>query len=241
MLFNVSLTANFKKKPTMFRLLSLIILLFAACQISSAQDYMGGGIDKYMDYARIDKSMMKPATYNEVQGSPFLYKDFTSGDLKLNNGTTYKGSLRYDIYADQIEFRTTDGEIYAVKNPESIQLAILDDKKFNYFEPGEFNNVKGYYEVLVIGNYSLYEKYQVVLKDPEAARPYVEAKPAKFIPQDSKFLIMDPDGKFTEINNKKDLLLKSGDQNKIDEFLKEYKIKPSKKEDLIRFVEFLNK
>lgn len=225
----------------MFKVFTLAIVFQIIVQIASAQDYMGGGIDKYMDYARIDKSMTKPATYSDVQGSPFLYKDFISGELKLNNGTTYKGSLRYDIYGDQIEFKTSDGEIYAVKNPETIQMAILGDQKFNYFESGEFNNVKGYYEVLVIGNYSLFEKYQVILKDPETARPYVEAKPAKFLEQDSKFLIMNTDGQFIEINNKKDLLLGNGDQKKIEQFLKENKTKPSKKEDLIRFVEFLNK
>lgn len=224
----------------MFRLLILSALLFIIIHNSTAQDYMGGGIDKYMDYARIDKSMAKPATYHDVQGSPFLYKDFISGQLKLNTGTTYKGSLRYDKYADQIEFRTSDGEVYAVKNPETIQLAILGDSKLNYFEPGEFKGVKGYYEVLVIGNYSLYEKYQVILKDPEAARPYVEAKPAKFLDQDSKYFIMDPDGNFTEIVKKKDLLLKGLNQKNLEAFIKENKIKPSKKEDLIKFVEFLN-
>lgn len=224
----------------MLRVFISFVLSIIVIGITSAQDYMGGGLDKYMDYARIDKSMTKPATYNDVQGSPFLYKDFISGELKLNIGTVYKGKLRYDIYADQIEFQTSDGEIYSVKNPETVQLAILGDTKFNYFEPNEFKGVKGYYEVLVIGNYSLYKKYQIMLKDPEAARPYVEAKPAKFLQQDSKFFIMDPEGSFTEISKKNDLFLKGVDQNELSAYLKKNKIKPSKKEDLIRFVEFLN-
>lgn len=206
---------------------------------SFTQNYINE-LDDYINYANIERNSAQPSSYENVQGSPFLNKDFVDGEIKLNIGKTYKGPLRYDIYADEIEFVTSDKVIYTVKNPETIQLVILGDSKFNYFPPGEFKGVKGYYEVLVIGDYSLFEKYQIALKEPQAARPYVEAKPAKFLQQDSKFLIMDPDANFIEINNKKDLLLKDLDQNILEAYLKKNKIKPSDKADLTSFVKFLN-
>ncbi|WP_167619779.1 hypothetical protein [Maribellus sediminis] len=206
---------------------------------SFTQNYINE-LDDYINYANIDRNSSQPATYDNIEGSPFVYKDFVEGELKLNTGKTYKGPLRYDIYADEIEFVTSDKVIYTVKNPEAIQLAILGETKFNYFPPGEFKGVKGYYEVLVIGDYSLYEKYQIALKDPQAARPYVEAKPAKFLRQDSKFFIMDPDANFTEIGNKKDLLSNDLDKDKLEAFVKKNKIKISDREDLKRFVQFLN-
>ncbi len=196
-------------------------------------------LDDYVNYSHIERTMNRP-TYSNIKGSPFLHENFIEGQIKLDNGRTYQGPLRYDIYSDEIEFKTTDGDIYAVRNPETIQFATLGDVNFNYFEPGEFKDVKGFYQLLIIGDYFLYKKYLVELKDPEAARPYVEAKPARFEIKDSKYYIMDADGFFTEIKNKKDLVLPGLNANKQESFIKSNKISHKDENDLIEFVNFLN-
>ncbi len=216
----------------------IFYLVVFAINFSLAQ-YPVLELDDYVNYSHIERTMNRP-TYSNIKGSPFLHENFIEGQIKLDNGRTYQGPLRYDIYSDEIEFKTTDGDIYAVRNPETIQFATLGDVNFNYFEPWEFKDVKGFYQLLVIGNYSLYKKYHVNLKDPEAARPYVEAKPARFEIKDSKYYIMDADGFFTEIKNKKDLVLPGLNANKQESFIKSNKIGHKDEIDLIRFVEFLN-
>ncbi|NOR76316.1 MAG: hypothetical protein GQ525_14315, partial [Draconibacterium sp.] len=91
------------------------------------------------------------------------------------------------------------------------------------------------------GEYLLIEKHRVELKDAVAAKPYVEAKPASFVTKKSTYLILNLEGEFIEIDNKKDLLsLNTQKSNELGVFIKKNKIKTSKKEDLIKFTNFLN-
>jgi hypothetical protein len=113
-----------------------------------------------------------------------------------------------------------------VQNREIIRTVYIDSLKFKYFEPGDFENAKGFYELLVLGDYSLYRKYQILLKNPEAAGPDSYSLAARFIPTDCKYFIMDPDDNFTDIIDKKDLLLPGRDAGALEKFIKDNKIKP---------------
>lgn len=197
-------------------------------------------LDDYVNYANLEKTMAKPATYSNVAGSPFLFDDFVEGSIKLDNGAVYKGPLRYDIYADELEFKTTAGEIYTIENPGAIQFVKLGELNFNYFEEGAFANVKGFFEILVVGDYSLYKKHRIILRDPEAARPYMEAKPATFVRPECSYFMMDADGNFVELKNRKDLIFGGVTENQLSLYIKSKKIKEKDEKDLIRFVEFLN-
>ena len=218
--------------------ITFVILFIANFQFCFAQ--IIPGMDEYIKYSGIDGKVEKPVDYKYVQGSCYLIEDFIDSRITLNTGQTFEGPVRYDIYADQIEFKNPANEIFIVQNPRAIRTVFLDSLKFNYFEPGEFDNVKGFYELLVLGDYSLFKKYLIFLKNPEAAGPGQQTLAAMFIPEDSKYYIMDPDANFRGINNKKDLLLPDRDSDELGKFIKDNKIKPKKEKDLIRFTEFLN-
>jgi len=215
------------------------ILFIFSLQVVYAQD-IGSGLEEYIKHARVNRDAEKPVLYEYVQGSPYLHESFEDARIALDIGKTFEGPVRYDIYADQIEFKNAANEIFIVQNPKAIRMLMWGDSKFNYFEPGEFPEMRGFYELLVIGNYSLYKKYQILLKNPEAAGPGFQTSVARFIPQDSKYYMMDPDANFTEINNKKDLLVPGRDKNELGKFIKNNKINPKKENDLVRFTEFLN-
>ncbi len=222
----------------MLKILTVFVVLIASLQFGFAQDALYG-LNQYSKHKPADK-MDKPVLYDYVQGSPYLTKNFIDGQIMLNIGKTLNVPVRYDIFADQIEYKDSDNKIYLVQNPKAIQLVIIDSLKFNYFEPGKFKNVKGFYELLVLGNYSLYRKYQILLKNPDAAGPGYHSSAAMFIPQDSKYYIMDTDANFIEIKRKKNLLLSGKDSDELVKFIKDHKIKTNKEIDLIRFVGFLN-
>jgi hypothetical protein len=226
------------KTSKMLRI-AIVILLIANLQFCFAQEIIPG-MDKYIENAHPGSNVEKPVDYKYVQGSCYFNKDFIDGRITLNTGQTFEGPIRYDIFADQIEFKNPANEIFTVQNPQAIRTVYMDSVKFNYFEPGEFENMKGFYELLVLGNYSLYKKYQILLKNPEAAGPGKYSLAAVFIPLDSKYYIMDTDDNFTEINNKKDLLLPGRDTAGLEKFIKANKIKAKEEKDLIRFTGFLN-
>ncbi len=216
----------------------LVIILVVSFRVGFAQ--IIPGMDEYIKSAHMDSKVEKPVDYKYVQGSCYLIEHFVGGRITLNTGQTFEGPVRYDIYADQLEFKNPANEIFTVQNPRAIRTVYLDSLKFVYFEPGEFANVKGFYELLVLGNYSLYKKYQILLKNPEAAGPGYYSNAAMFIPEDSKYYIMDPDANFREINDKKDLIVPGKDADALEKFIKAGKIKTKKEKDLIRFTEFLN-
>jgi hypothetical protein len=220
--------------------ITIVILLIANFHFCFAQEIIPG-INEHIKHAPFDGNVEKPVDYKYVQGSCYFNENFIDGRIILNTGQTFEGPIRYDIFADQIEFKNQANEIFTVQNSQVIRTVYLDSLKFNYFEPGDFENVKGFYELLVLGNYSLYRKYQILLKNPEAAGPGKYSLAALFIPLDSKYYIMDPDANFREITNKKDLLLPDRDVAVLEKFIKAGKIKTQKENDLIRFTEFLNK
>ena len=222
----------------MFRI-TIFILFIANIQFCFAQEIIPG-MDAYIKGSGFDSKVEKPVDYKYVQGSCYLIENFIDGRITLNTGQTFEGPVRYDIYADQIEFKNAANEIFVVQNSRAIRTVFMDSLKFNFFEPGEFENVKGFYELLVLGNYSLYKKFLILLKNPEAAGPGQQSIAAMFIPVDSKYYIMDSDANFTEINTKKDLIIPGRDSNELEKFIKDNKIKPKKEKDLIRFTEFLN-
>jgi len=219
--------------------ITIVIILIANFQFCFAQEIIPG-MDEYIKHAQIDRNVQKPVDYKYVQGSCYFNELFIDGRMILNTGQTFEGPIRYDIYADQIEFKNQANEIFTVQNPGIIRTVYLDSVKFNYFEPGDFENVKGFYEILVLGNYSLYRKYQILLKNPDAAGPGLYTSAAMFIPQDSKYYIMDPDDNFREINNKKDLLIAGRNTGELEKFIKDNKIKVKEEKDLIRVTGFLN-
>lgn len=219
--------------------LTIVLLLMVNIHFCLAQEIIPG-INEHIKHSHPDGKTEKPVDYKYVQGTCYLNERFTDGRMTLNTGQTFEGPIRYDIFADQFEFKNQANEIFTIQNPGIIRTVFMDSLKFNYFEPGDFENVKGFYELLVMGNYSLYRKYQIILKNPEAAGPGSFSSAAMFIPTDSKYYIMDPDASFTEINSKKDLLLPGRDADELEKFIKASKIKAKDVSDLIRFTGFLN-
>jgi hypothetical protein len=222
----------------MFRT-TLVIILIASFSFCFAQEIVPG-INEHIRHAPPNGKAEKPVDYKYVQGSCYFNERFIDGRITLNTGQTFESPVRYDIFADQIEYKNEANEIFTVQNREIIRTVYIDSLQFKYFEPGDFENANGFYELLLLGDYSLYRKYQVLLRNPEAAGPGSFSTAARFIPMDSKYFIMDPDDNFTEITSKKDLLIPGRDTEELEKFIKANKIKPKDEKDLIRFTGFLN-
>jgi hypothetical protein len=234
-------------KSQLLKLLVISILICNSLNLK-AQNYIVGdvnfvlGMKDYINYANINRTN-SPANlpYENIKGSPFLFEDFVNGKVKLKDGKTYEGPLRYDIYADEIEFKTSEGEIYTVINPETIEKISLNEKQFIFIPKSNKSKQGGYFEVLVEGEYLLLTKHGVILKDPVPEKPYVAAKPATFITKDGKYYLQNENSGLVEIKNKEAVTsIDPNKSNDISKFIKENKLKLSDKTDLITLVNFLN-
>ena len=208
---------------------------------SHAQNFILG-IGDYINYANINRTnspTIEP--YGNIKGSPYILEEFEIGKIKLKDGKTYEGPLRYDIYANQFEFKTKEGEVYSIINPEKIEKISLSKKQFVFITDKAKSNTGNYCEVLVEGEYSLLVQHTVILKDPVPAKPYVDAKPARFVTKDDKFYIKNENSGLVEIKNKDVIVAidptRSAD---ISKYINGSKIKVSNKSDLIELMNFLN-
>ena len=83
---------------------TFVILLIANFHFCFAQEIIPG-MDDYIKHANLDRNVEKPVDYKYVQGTCYLIEHFTDGRIILNTGQTFEGPIRYDIFADQIEFK----------------------------------------------------------------------------------------------------------------------------------------
>jgi len=223
--------------------LSYVIILFILSIFSyNVSGQYIFGIDEYIEYANIERTNdLESTTYKDVQGNPFLVDDFVTGQVKLKDGKTYQGPLRYDMYSGNLEFKAKDDQIYTVLNPENIESVVINEYELIYIQEDKLRKRGSFYEKLSDGDFSLVAELKVILKDPEAARPYVAAKPARFLPKDKEFFLYNSDQGLIKIKNKKDLLaVDESRAGEIAAFVKKNKIKPANQESLIKFTEFLN-
>ncbi len=179
--------------------------------------------------------------YQNIKGSPYLSDRFITGVITMKDGNVYEGPLRYNCYADQLEFKTEEGEVYAIAKPEIIKKVTIEKDSFLYVpdqkDPGKGN----FYQVVTEGEYSLLMKHRTILKDAEPARAYAEATPAQFVRKDVEYLLYHEQTGLVPVRSKRDL---NNFAETIDEslksFVKKRKIKTNDKEDMVQITEYLN-
>ncbi len=196
----------------------------------------------WYNYANINRTN-SPANvpYEDIKGSPYIFGEFEVGKVKLKDMKTFEGPLRYDIYANQFEFKTKEGEVFSIVNTETIEKIYVGTRIFVYVVNNEETNAGNYFEVLVDGEYLLLDKHSAILKDLLPAKPYVDAKSAAFVTKEDKFCILNENTGLNEIKNKDVVIDIDPDRSAdISKYIKGNKIKVSNKSDLIELMSFLN-
>lgn len=171
-----------------------------------------------------------------VKGSPYLNKYFESGFVIVQKtNDTLPLNLRYNIFADEMEVKLDEkNNLSSVQKKIDISIK-LAEKDFYYYEGN------GYYEVLFKGKYSLLLKYQSIFMEEEPGKtPMHQSKPAMFKLKNTFFIMKD--GIFTEVpsSNKGFYELLSNQKEKLQEFVKENKLKITNQQDLIKIIKFYN-
>ncbi len=119
-----------------------------------------------------------PVDYKYVQGSCYFNERFIDGRITLNTGQTFESPVRYDIFADQIEYKNEANEIFTVQNREIIRTVYIDSLQFKYFimDPDDnFTEITSKKDLLIPG------------RDTEELEKFIKANKIK--PKDEKDLI----------------------------------------------------
>ncbi len=181
--------------------------------------------------------------YEEVEGMPYLDKNFVSSILRVKSGEVFRGDLRYNIYTDEMELKSKENKFYVIYPPEDMKEIELGSNIFIYSQFIEkSNNEKGYFLKKADGEYKFLIKKQIVLTEAEREEPYKAARPAKFNESPDKFFIKKGDSPAIYFKNAKDLFeIIPEKKNTIEKYLESNKIKTKKIESWIKFFNYLNR
>lgn len=218
-----------------------ILLLFVCISLSGFSQILDVNFQKfYDDFEQLQK--FYSTSDSQYEGSPYLKDEFYKGTIILANGQEYKDILlRYNIYNDMFEFQKGK-EALAIDKDKQFSCFILGIYTFKYFEFEYKNKIEsGYLEQLIEGDFSLYLKHQVILKDGSDSGAYQEATKPTFYPQKPSFMLGSGPDKIVEIKNSKDLINKFKElEERINNYTGKKKLKLKSRNDYIELVNYLN-
>lgn len=221
----------------------LTILFFLASAAAFAQDGLSS-INTYLDKLRRDDYFTAPnqLKYNDINGSPYLSDDFRQGVLLMKSGQPLSGEFRFDIYANQVEYRK-DENTFVIAKPDSISKIEIDELVIVYRDFSEKDEVKkGYFIQLEEGYYSVYQQKTIHFRSASQPKPYQDAPlPARFEEGTDQFYMSVGDSPAVKVANANDIARLCGDRGQVArDFIKKERINLKRSDDLISLIRYLN-
>jgi len=198
-------------------------------------------LDDFRHYEQIHSTISDRTinSYAQIEGSPYLYPEYKDADILTRDSITYRGKLRYDMYADEMEYQV-NGKTYWIATKENIAKILLNGRTFVYLKE-QGKKKSSYYELLVDGPCQLLGKYSVAFKEKEKAKPYQETKPAHFQHNRNLYYLRKNDGTMKLISNKKTIINFLQDKrDDITNYMKHNRVSINKITDLEKLVNYYN-
>lgn len=200
-------------------------------------------IDFYRTNKFITDSGKNRLEMKKVKGSPYLNEEFVNGSIFTVQRIHYPDiPLRYNIYNDELEFKTPASEIQALATPEIVEKAVFGDTYLVYSAYTNSNKIKkGYFVVLEEGKAMLYAKPGIIFKEATEPAAYKEAEPPTFNKKADDYYIRFGTAPAQIVGNKKELIAVFPDnQDKIESYIDKNKVKTNKSESLKELVKYYN-
>ena len=180
--------------------------------------------------------MLMSSNYTDVDGSPYLPKQWVEGAITLKTGKNIPyNQLRYNIITGNLEFNYT-GKSYDVTN--SMEGFTLGSMKFrNGFPSTEKQNAESYYQILHDGKQKLLCHRAANIYIEQA---YNSATKTKKLDVIETYYLQKTDGKMYEVKkNLKFLLVMLDDKAKqTEEYCKRENIKLRSWDDAVKVLEY---
>ncbi len=179
----------------------------------------------------------------EIDGSPFLNDEFIDGSIFTTSKTRYVSvPLRLNIYNEQVEFKSNDGQAYAIAVPEVIEKVEFGEYTIEFIPYMASNKIKrGFFIVLEKGDISLYSKQNVVYEPASPAAPFKDPQPARFRRKPDEFYIRKGMEPANLVLNKKNLIeVLSIENPKINAYFKKNKVRMKNPESLKDLITYCN-
>ncbi len=187
---------------------------------------------------------INPIYYDEIDGSPFVNKEFVPGTLTLKNGNAYENvGFRYNMHTDQIEFKEGD-EILSFSQPKDLDRVSFDNQTYIY---GKYflkkKPVEGYFQLLADGHAKLLVKRMAEIRSEKMpASDFGEISYRDYFRLTEEYYITKDDRNLIPVRKSKGSLLKalSEKQAELKKFLEESNLDLKNDVDLGEVVFYYN-
>lgn len=221
----------------------VILLLIAYNSIAQVDYQISSALDFYRTNKMATGDFNQTITEDNIDGSPYLNNEFIEGTVFTTSKYQFVDiPLRYNIFNDDLEFRTADNKVMAMATPEIIERVTFGEYEMVYIPFFSAKKTKrGYFKVVVNGNISLLARPQILYQKPEEPGAYKEAKPAKFISKPDKYYLRNGMDEAVKIDKKSEVIdFFPAHNDDVSAFIKKNKIKTNKEAGLKKLVEYYN-
>ncbi len=222
----------------------LVFFILFNLTLSAQSDYQ---ISNQLDFFRSNKiakgEIKRTLTEADIEGSPYFNYDFINGNVYTTSKTMFTEiPLRLNIYNDEMEFKSPDGNIAAIATPEIVEKITIENDVWVYTPYSAGKRVsRSFLRLIAKGKVKLYVRPNVSFKDAVPPSGYKDAEPAQFKAQADTYYIRYGEEAAQLIENKKDLEKIFPDHKKeIAAFIKNNKINHRKEGKLKELVDYYN-
>ena len=162
------------------KLLIPAIILFSLISLSvKAQSFPDNSLpEQFLVRTSYGRNNLKA---NEIQGSPYLNKEYNVGTVLIEGDVLYKDiPLRYNCFTDVLEFSKND-VAYDLSPKSVVKRAEFGGQVFTYKDYESNKGIaKSYFRILLEGKALLCIRYSIQFYEKELVKGYADAKPARF-------------------------------------------------------------
>jgi len=199
---------------------------------SSAQNFVGGGGAGLLTSSDVDYP---------IEGTPYFSDDFVRGSIFIFRGTYPDRDMRYNIYADRLEFKVHDS-LYVIAPDRIIRKVVMGDHTLivdSYEVKGKL--VSTFFLRLDSGKISLMAKKIITFKDRQIGKPIQGDIPARYVTMPDTYYVKLGIGSLIKIESVKKLIEGLPDhRQEMNEFAQREKTSANKPKELISFIQHYN-
>ena len=188
---------------------------------------------------QVNKYSLSSGRSAEISGSPYLNESFENSNIFYDE--KYKISkvpIRYNIYADQIEYKSNN-TILSFANPEKIDSIVSESEVFIYLQKNAHHKVRGFTKLWNDEYPSVLTKMKVEFFEKEKAQAFAESRPARFERAMDRHYLMRSKDEIEIISSVKKLIKSLGNHtSELSDFAKKEKISANDPEELKMLLDY---
>lgn len=192
------------------------------------------------------KGIAKNETPTDVKGSPYLNSEFQQAQLIFPENDPLPAPVRYDVVKEEMQVQIEEGS-YRILHPSVVvNLENKPYKMMSYKGDNKTFDLLGYFEILT-PNYESHElvllrKHKKDMRRGKAAAAMQKATPPRYVDKDDYYLLFKNSKPVLVENKTKNFvnLFPEANQDQVEQFMKDNKLKPKRENDLKSLVNYYN-